>query len=168
MGDKDKGGTLDKGEIREALLAANKPEQEIEALIKGMTEDELTFDQFKELVNGKAQTYFTESGLPNLSKIHDIPILGSFTKAGTELVSNVSWSVASMAFAAAYGSMTDEQLKEQFEKIDTDKSGRLDAKEIGQALRELNMSERDIKGIMEKVGKDELDFEAFKKLIRGD
>merc|ERR1712110_1080045 len=50
--DKDKGGTLDKGEIREALLAANKPEQEIEALIKGMTEDELTFDQFKELVNG--------------------------------------------------------------------------------------------------------------------
>merc|ERR1712232_658958 len=163
--DTDNSGTLDKTELSEAFKALGKDQREICDLLDGMTEDELNLEQFKELVKGKAEKYFNDSGLPNLSKIHDIPILGSFTKAGAGLVSNVSWSVASLAFSAAYADMTDDQLKEKFDAIDTDKSGCLDAKEIGQALRDLGMKERDVRALMEKVGKDELDFAAFKKLV---
>mmetsp|Transcript_166695 Transcript_166695/g.405103 ORF Transcript_166695/g.405103 Transcript_166695/m.405103 type:complete len:443 (-) Transcript_166695:80-1408(-) len=171
--DKDKSGTLDKVEIADALREMGKPERSIQELIDGMEDDTLDSKEFKALVQGKAQPYVTNVGIgdyevpmPNLQKVHDIPILGAFTGATQKLVMGMTWSLMGVAFSAAFGGMTDAELKEEFEEIDKDKSGKLSAKEIAVALRNLNMNEADIKQITLKVGNEEIDFEGFKKLVR--
>merc|ERR1712048_93083 len=107
--------------------------------------------EFKALVQGKAQPYTTSVGvagvdvpLPNLRKIHDIPIFGYFTQGSEKLVSNISWSVMGVAFSAAFGNLSDEDLLKKFKEIDTDGSGKLDKTEIAKALKELRMSDSDI------------------------
>mmetsp|Transcript_106316 Transcript_106316/g.317735 ORF Transcript_106316/g.317735 Transcript_106316/m.317735 type:complete len:444 (+) Transcript_106316:75-1406(+) len=171
--DKDKSGSLDKGEIADALRELGRPERTIQQLIDGMEDDTLNFEEFKALIEGKAQPYVTNVGIgslevpvPNLQKVHDIPVFGAFTGATQNLVVGMTWGLMGVAFSAAFGSMTDEQLKEQFDKMDTDRSGKLNAKEIGTALRKLNMNEADIKQIMIRVGNKEVDFEGFKSLVR--
>jgi len=171
--DKDSSGTLDRTEIADALREMGRPERTIQQLIDGMQEDELPFEEFKALVEGKAQPYITNVGLagyevplPNLQKVHDIPVLGAITGATQRLVVGMTWGLMGVAFTAAFGSMTDEQLKAQFDEMDKDKSGKLNAKEIAAALRNLSVNEADIKQITIKVGDQELDFEGFKQLVR--
>jgi len=171
--DKDSSGTLDKTEIADALREMGRQERTIQQLIDGLEEDELPYEEFKALVEGKAQPYVTNVGmagyevpLPNLQKVHDVPVLGAVTGATQRLVVGMTWGLMSMTFTAAFGSMTDEDLKKQFDEMDQDKSGKLNAKEIATALRKLGMNETDIKQVMIKVGNEEVDFEGFKQLVR--
>jgi hypothetical protein len=48
--DVDGGGTLDKGELFSALKAMSMPSREIYELLNSITEDELDFDGFKDMV----------------------------------------------------------------------------------------------------------------------
>jgi len=171
--DKDKSGTLEKTEIADALRELGKPERGIQKLIDGMEEESLNFTEFEALIKGKARPYITTVGVagfelsvPNLAKVHDVPILGAFTGATQNLAMDMSMGLMGVAFSAAFGTLSDDQLKQKFKEIDVDKSGKLNAKEIATALRELGLTEADIKQIVVKVGKDELDFEGFKKLVR--
>merc|ERR1711971_682588 len=122
--------------------------------------DALDFEEFKAILEGKARPYTMEvmgMTLPNLAKFHDIPILGSITGATQDLLLNISYSLMGTAFAAAFGSLSEEELKKKFDELDTDKSGKLDAQEVATALRELKVNEADIKQIIVKMGKSEID-----------
>ena len=48
--DLDHGGTLDRGEIAEAMRGMGKSEREIQKLVSAMPADALTFEQFKDMM----------------------------------------------------------------------------------------------------------------------
>merc|ERR1712217_255299 len=62
---------------------------------------------------------------------------------------------------------TDAELKEKFDEIDTDKNGKLSAKELSKVLRKLGKKEWEIKRIYNEMGAHELTFEEFKALVQG-
>merc|ERR1719440_2594945 len=74
--------------------------------------------------------------------------------------------MTSATFSAAYGGMSDEGLKKKFDEIDIDHSGTLDDKKIAYAMREIGSTEADIKKVRDRMGENELDFEAFKALVK--
>jgi hypothetical protein len=51
--DKDGGGTLDKGEIRDALVDLGKTDKEIRHILDTMLREEMNFEEFKEMVKPK-------------------------------------------------------------------------------------------------------------------
>mmetsp|Transcript_6099 Transcript_6099/g.11675 ORF Transcript_6099/g.11675 Transcript_6099/m.11675 type:complete len:451 (+) Transcript_6099:75-1427(+) len=166
-------GFLDKCEITEALRHHGMSEREVQKFIDNMEEDALDFEEFSALCKGKAQAYITtynvggvDVHVPNLAKVHDIPVLGAFTGASHDLTKNVAFGFAGVAMGAAWGGLTDEQLKAKFEELDTEKLGKLDGKELAAALRGLKMNEVDIKAIKAQVGEKGVDFHDFKALIR--
>lgn len=172
--DKDGSGSLDKTELSDALREAGKSESDVQRMLDNMTEESLNFEEFQALIEGKAQAYTTNVSLggydvpmPNFMKVHDIPLFGALTSATQNLVTDMASGAMGAAFGSAFGKMTDEELKEKFEQIDTDKGGTLDATEIAAALRELKCPEKDIKTIRDQVGDKQLDFEAFKALVKG-
>merc|ERR1712048_381023 len=65
-------------------------------------------------------------------------------------------------------SLSDKELREKFDEIDTDKSGKLDEEEVAAALTQLNFDAKEIEKITLSMGKQEIDFEGFKKLAKGE
>lgn len=177
-------GFLDKGEIHDALKSQGKSDREINHLLDNMEEDQLNFEEFSALCKGKAEEYTTSTSIggydvtmPNWTKVHEVPVLGAFTSAthkmtkgvvgqGKGLVGGVvkPYSLMGTTFGAAFGNLTDAQLKEKFDEIDTEKLGKLNKNEISAVLRKMKMQEADIKGIAAAIGDDVIDFEQFKKL----
>lgn len=167
-------GFLDKDEIHHALQEHGKSEREIQRILDNMEEDKLNFEEFKALCQGKAQEYVTdvtimgyEVSVPNLRKVHDVPVLGALTGATHNLVSGLtqkSYGLMGTAFGAAFGDLDDAHLREKFDEIDTEKIGKLNKREVAEALRKLKVPEADIKGITAAIGDDLIDYEAFKQL----
>jgi Ca2+-binding EF-hand superfamily protein len=149
--DTDGSGTLDKGEIAEAMRGMGKSEREIQKLVSAMPSEEMTFVEFRDLLRPKKREMLTTTTIggvsikvPNIEKIHDVPLVGAVTGLAAGALSG-----ALDAFGN-FGDMSDSELKAVFDKIDTDRSGLLDKKEIGQALREAKKSERDIKQMLDR------------------
>mmetsp|Transcript_69404 Transcript_69404/g.166400 ORF Transcript_69404/g.166400 Transcript_69404/m.166400 type:complete len:481 (+) Transcript_69404:76-1518(+) len=91
---------------------------------------------------------------------HDVWFLGYFT----------------VAFADSFNGLlgndpSEEQLKEAFSKLDTDKNGKIDMTEAAEAMRELGYSERQVQGLMDSWPTDRehckatLDFQSFQDLM---
>eukprot|EP00401_Gymnodinium_catenatum_P039492 CAMPEP_0117473658 /NCGR_PEP_ID=MMETSP0784-20121206/8882_1 /TAXON_ID=39447 /ORGANISM="" /LENGTH=420 /DNA_ID=CAMNT_0005267859 /DNA_START=57 /DNA_END=1319 /DNA_ORIENTATION=+ len=166
--DRNSNGTLDKTEVADALREMGRSEKMVQQLVDSMEKPELDIDDFKELVQ-PSRPYFTAVfgvPLPNIQKVHDVPVVGAVTAGTQNLVVGLVSDVGG-AFRGAFSSLSDDELKAKFEELDTNKSGTLDNKEIAVALRELRMTEADIKGLLETMEGDSLDFIGFKKLVRG-
>ena len=84
--DTDGSGTLEGGEIAEALRGMGKSERKIQKVVSAMPGAELSFAEFKDLVQPKKpeMTKQVQMGgmslqLPNPEKLHDVPLLGAVT-----------------------------------------------------------------------------------------
>ena len=149
--DTDGSGTLDSGEIAEALRGMGKSEREIQKVVSAMPGAELSFAEFKDLVRPKKRemTKQVQMGgmslqLPNPEKLHDVPLLGAVTGLTAGVLGGM------LDAFGDFGDMSDSELRAVFDKIDTDRSGLLDKKEIGQALRQAKKSEKDIKKMLDR------------------
>lgn len=162
-------GFLDKCEIGDALRHHGKSEKEIQRFVDNMEADTLTLEEFRELCKGKAQPLTHDIGgisVPNLAKVHDIPIFGGITKATHNLVKEGGGSVLKVTAGDAIHDLSDVELKKKFDEMDDDKDGTINAKEIAAALRKLKVQEKDIKAIKDQVGDAQLDWIHFKVLVR--
>jgi len=146
--DADKSGKLNKEEITKALKELGKSDAEIAEEEKNM-KDEISFEEFvlmarppkKEEAQADAQE----------SKIKSIPGIDSLQSA-------LSGSI--------YTSMNDEDLKEAFTKIDSDKSGKLTKSELAAALKDMEKSEEAVKSALDPIADGtEFDFDQFKELV---
>merc|ERR1719238_300889 len=111
--------------------------------------------------------------VPNMGMFNMVPgvggMVGGLASASMNLATDVSSGVAGATLGAAFGGMSglnDEQLKQKFDEIDTDKSGKLSAKEIAITLRKQKVSEADIAKVVGDLGSDEVDFDGFKELVK--
>ena len=134
--DTDGSGTLDGGEIAEALRGMGKSEREIQKVVSSMPQAELSFAEFKDLMQPKPRE--------GLEAIHDVPLVGVVTGLAAGALSGVFDAFGD------FGDMSDSELRAVFDKIDTDRSGLLDRKEIGQALRQAKKSEKDVKKLLDR------------------
>lgn len=64
--------------------------------------------------------------------------------------------------------MSEKQMREVFDQVDTDGSDTLDKEEITIAMRDMGKSEKAIRQLLDSMPQDELDFEGFKQLLRPD
>merc|ERR1719163_697898 len=143
----------------------------------------MNFEDFKNMIEGKGPQPMTTNmamgpvpvPVPNMGMFNMVPgvggMVGGLASASMNLATDVSSGVAGATLGAAFGGMSglnDEQLKQKFDEIDTDKSGKLSAKEVGSALRKQKVSEADIRKIVLGLGGGggEVDFEGFKALVK--
>merc|ERR1712151_138376 len=133
--DIDKNGKLEKSEIAKALLGLGKTEDEVKALTDSMSEEALDFDGFKNLVKPK-------SNMPSMPGMPAMP-----TMKMPDFMS-LRW-----------GSLTDEQLRVEFDKIDIDKNGKLEKSEIAKALQGLGKTEDEVKALTDSISEEALDFD---------
>merc|ERR1712151_628311 len=64
------------------------------------------------------------------------------------------------------GSLTDEQLRVEFDKVDIDKNGKLEKSEIAKALLGLGKTEDEAKALTDSMSEEALDFDGFKNLVK--
>jgi Ca2+-binding EF-hand superfamily protein len=165
--DKNGNKKLDKTEIAVVLRELGKSEQQVQSYIDSLEQDELDFEGFKVMMEDKPRPYITELGglpVPNLAKIHDLPIVGMLTKfAQAATYDCYDWTLG-QAFRT-FRMLSEEDLKAKFDELDTDKKGALGAKEVAKALRELGHTERQITRMCTSVPESGLTFDDFKALV---
>jgi len=162
-------GFLDKCEIADALRHHGKSEKEVQRYIDNMEEDQLSLEEFRALCKGKPQKMTHDIGgvtVPNLAKVHDIPVLGGFTSATHNLVKEGGHAVAGHAVGDMWHNLGDDQLKAKFNQVDVDQTGMLDAKGVAKALRMLKVQEMKIKDIKDTMGDSSVSFNDFRNLVR--
>merc|ERR1712228_852123 len=102
--------------------------------------------------------------LPNLEKMHDIPVVGGVTSATQNLATDTfkdSLDLTADLTASltggfvAFDSLSDKELEDKFKEIDTDKTGKLDKNEVGNCLRSLGKKEADIQKVRDEMGDKE-------------
>jgi Ca2+-binding EF-hand superfamily protein len=128
--------------------------------------EEFDFEGFKALLEPKARPMTTESGMPNPAKIHDVPVLGTFTQFTQDsVVGAYSYTVG--AAMKKFKPPSDEVLKEKWDEIDTKKSGTLNKKDLAKVLRSLGETEKMIMQSLDSMEKDTITFDDYKILVKG-
>jgi Ca2+-binding EF-hand superfamily protein len=162
-------GFLDKCEIADALRHKGKTDKQVQRFIDSMDTDTLNLEDFKAMVKGTKQKPMTHDvggvPVPNVHKIHEIPVLGGFTGAIHNTVKEGGMQLAGHGLDS-FQKLSDEDLKKKFDELDEDKVGKINAKEIAKALRNLKVPETDIKQMKDQIGDSELTFPEFKALLK--
>lgn len=163
--DPKKTGKLDKSDVADALWELGKSDQQVQGYVDSMEDqEELDFNGFTDLLQPKRRPYLTEVKgvtVPNVGKVHDVPVLGSVTLIAQDMAFEAyDWTAG--VLSRRLSRLTDEQLKEKFDEWDTDQSGALSGKEIAKVLRSFGQSERQIKNMRTSTASKNITFEEFK------
>jgi len=167
--DKEKKGKLDKTEIAEVLRELGRPESKIQVAIDQMEEEELDYAGFKLLMSEQKPRPWTTSvdlgyeiPLPNLLKIHDVPVVGTVTKTTQDVLCDTyDWTVGGAV--RTVWTTGKEELEEKFKEADADADGKLSKKDAAKLLRSLGKKEWEIKNAMDCLedGQEELSVDEF-------
>jgi len=93
----------------------------------------MEFQEFDKVFHGKPRPYLTEvrgMTVPNLAKVHDLPLLGTATKLTQDVcVDSYDWTVG--ACLRNLFSMPEREVRDKFDEYDKEpKNGKLSKKEI--------------------------------------
>jgi len=144
--DADGSGTLDKTELGGALRNLWYRESQIKEKLESV-DGSLTCYEFKKLVRGPKYSAGVMNNVPLVGPSVSAHLLNIFDKNISEI--------------------SEKDLHEAFDHIDTNKSGKLDKTELADVLRELGQSELQVQKILADVPKDiQMDYQAFKDCIQ--
>mmetsp|Transcript_97902 Transcript_97902/g.276973 ORF Transcript_97902/g.276973 Transcript_97902/m.276973 type:complete len:312 (-) Transcript_97902:63-998(-) len=127
-------GWLDKGGVAEALRHVGKSERQIQKLIDSLTEEELDFQGFADLVLPPARPWFSPS------KILDVPLLGSTLAMFTDMALQPLQLCARQGWRLIYP-VSETELEQAFAAVDKEKRGSINTKEAATVLRRLGYTE---------------------------
>mmetsp|Transcript_72044 Transcript_72044/g.166893 ORF Transcript_72044/g.166893 Transcript_72044/m.166893 type:complete len:453 (+) Transcript_72044:50-1408(+) len=168
--DRSKNGKLDKTEVADLLRELGKSETEVQKLVDAMPSEELDLEGFKEFLQTAGTRHWLTSvygvPVPNPAKVHDTPLVGSFTSFAQDVVVDTyDWTAGSAV--KYFKSVSDDSLKATFDQFDEHRTGMVSKKEVSKGLRSLGMTEREISRLRDGMGdKEKLDLEEFKRLVR--
>jgi len=147
-GFQDNLGRIMKDDVPFVLRAVGKSDEDIDSVLKDMKALHLTYDDMQELLKRFPK---------HANVLHDVPILGIMTSAFSDTFNGMLCCNPSQ-----------EEMRDAFGVIDTNKDGKLDKTEIAAALRHLGYSERQIQKFVDSIPPAELDYDGFVELVHKD
>lgn len=169
--DKNKRGTLDKSEIGDVLRELGRSEHQIQKMLDSLPAQELDFESFQKLLQEfPARRDFLKwigpVPVPNPAKVHDVPLVGTVTELTQDTLVE-AYSSTAQAALRSLRKLPLTELRTKFDQFDKDKSGKLEKKEQGEAMRSLGLYESEIKKALEHAGdKVNMTFDEFADMVR--
>eukprot|EP00930_Biecheleria_cincta_P007310 TRINITY_DN10851_c0_g1_i2.p1 TRINITY_DN10851_c0_g1~~TRINITY_DN10851_c0_g1_i2.p1 ORF type:complete len:443 (-),score=110.49 TRINITY_DN10851_c0_g1_i2:58-1353(-) len=171
--DKSKTGKLDKTQVGDVLRELGRSEHQIQKMLDSLpAEDTSTdFDGFKKLLQEfPARRDFVKwigpVPVPNPAKVHDVPLVGTFTELAQDTLVD-TYSATAQAALRSLRKLPIGDLKAKFDQFDKDKSGKLEKPEQAQAMRSLGLYESEVKKALDHAGdKASMNFDEFVDMVR--
>jgi len=134
-------------------------------MLDSLAVDELDFEGFKEFMANYGSHSFITSlrgfPVPNPAKVHDLPLIGTCTSLTQDvLVDAYQWTAGAIYKRVKKTPETD--LKAKFQELDADKDGAITKKDVAKGLRELGVSEIEIKNLMMSIDTEHLSIDEFR------
>jgi len=169
--DKNKNGKLHKTEVGDVLRELGRSEHQIQKMLDSLPAEDIDFEAFKQLLQEfparrEFIKWFGRVPVPNPAKVHDVPLVGTVTELTQDTLVDTYSATAQAAFRSLR-KLPDPDLRAQFDLFDKDKSGKLEKKEQGEAMRSLGLYESEVKKALEHAGdKAMMTFDEFVDMVR--
>jgi Ca2+-binding EF-hand superfamily protein len=148
-------GKIDKTEVGDVLRELGRSEFQIQRLVDSMPGPEMDFEAFCELYEepdeGRASLHWVgeKVPVPNLAKIHDVPVIGKVTNVAQDLVvDTLQGTVGNYCRHFVMGGAqieAEEAVRKQFQEFAAEHDGKLNDKQVAILLRSMGRSEYQIK-----------------------
>jgi Ca2+-binding EF-hand superfamily protein len=168
---KNKNGKLHKTEVGDVLRELGRSEHQIQKMLDSFPAEDIDFEAFKTLLQEFPARrdfikWFGRVPVPNPAKVHDVPLVGTATELAQDTLVD-TYSATAQAALRSLRKLPLADLRAKFDLFDKDKSGKLEKKEQGEAMRSLGLYESEVKKALEHAGdKAMMTFDEFVDMVR--